>query len=61
MSDMFFDGSSILREVKMTACMERRAATRSKLLVLTPPRLQHEDLRALLEFPCLHPISFQKY
>jgi hypothetical protein len=31
------------------------------LLVLTPQRLQHEDLRAHLEFPGLHPISFQKY
>jgi hypothetical protein len=45
----------------MAACVERRATARSKLLVLTPPWLQHEDLRVLLEFPSLRPISFQKY
>jgi hypothetical protein len=60
-SERFFDGRSISRKVKMTTCVERGVAARSKLLVLTPPRLQHEDLRALLEFPGFHPISFQKY
>jgi hypothetical protein len=33
-SERFFDGNSISRKVKMTACVERRAAARSKLLVL---------------------------
>jgi hypothetical protein len=56
----FFDGNVGLRG-QMTACVERRAAVRSKLLVLMPQRLQHEDLRVLSEFPGLHPICFQKY
>jgi hypothetical protein len=44
MSERFFDGNSISRKVKTTTCMGRGAAVRSKLLVLTPPRLRHEDL-----------------
>jgi hypothetical protein len=61
MIERFFDGNSISKKVKMTACVECRVATRSKFLVLTPHRLQHEDLRAHLEFPGFHLISFQKY
>jgi hypothetical protein len=60
-SERFFDGNSISQKVKMMDCVERRVVAHSKLLVLTPLWLQHEDLRALLEFPGLHPFSFQKY
>jgi hypothetical protein len=48
MSESFFDKNLDLRKVKMTACMRWRVAIYSKLLELTPPRLQHEDLRILL-------------
>jgi hypothetical protein len=57
----FYDGNSISRKVKIMAYAERRAAVRPKLLMVTPPWLQPEDLRALFEFLGLHPTSFQKY
>jgi hypothetical protein len=47
-SERFFDGNSNSLKVKMTACVRWRVAIRSKLQVLTPPRLRHEDLRILL-------------
>jgi hypothetical protein len=59
-SKRFFDGNSILREVRATACVGRDVAARSKLLAPTPPRLRCEDLRARLESSGLRPISFQK-
>jgi hypothetical protein len=47
-SERFFDRNSNSRKVKMMACVRWRVAIHPKLLVLTPPRLQHEDLRVLL-------------
>jgi hypothetical protein len=38
-SERFFDGNSILREVRAMACVGRDVATRSKLLAPMPPRL----------------------
>jgi hypothetical protein len=43
-----FDGNSNSWKVKMTAYVRWRVAIHSKLQVLTPPRLWHEDLRILL-------------
>jgi hypothetical protein len=45
-SERFFKRK--LELAKMTSCAGWRVAIRSKLLVLTPPRLRHEDLRVLL-------------
>jgi hypothetical protein len=59
-SERFFDGSSISRKVKTTACEGLGTTVRSKLLVLTPPRLWHEDLRTHSESPGLRPTSFQE-
>jgi hypothetical protein len=47
-SEKFFVGSSNSKKAKMTVCMSGESPIRSKLLVLTPPRLQHEDLQVLL-------------
>jgi hypothetical protein len=47
-SERFLNGNLNLQKVKMTACAGWRVTIRSKLLVLTPPWLQHEDLRVLL-------------
>jgi hypothetical protein len=47
-SERFFDGNSNSRKVKMTTCMGRRVAIRSKFLVLMHPQLQHEDLQVLI-------------
>jgi hypothetical protein len=55
-----FDGSSILRKVKMVACVGWGAAVRSKFLVFTPPRVRHEDLRTLPEFSGLRPPLFKR-
>jgi hypothetical protein len=45
-SERFFDGNSILREVRMMACVGRHVASCSKFVTPTPPRLRCEDLRA---------------
>jgi hypothetical protein len=60
-SERFFDGNSILREVRVMACVGRAVAARSKLLAPTPPRIRCEDLRAQLESSGLRPTSFQKH
>jgi hypothetical protein len=60
MSEMFFDGNSILREVRAMPCVGCGDAARSKFLVSTPPRLQCEDLRAQSESSGLRHTSFQQ-
>jgi hypothetical protein len=47
-SERFFDGNSISWKEKTTAYVGWGVAVCSKLLVLTPPRLRHEDLRLRL-------------
>jgi hypothetical protein len=59
-SESFFDGNSISQKVKTRACVGRGAAVRSKLLVLMPLRLRHEELQTLCESSGLRPTSFQK-
>jgi hypothetical protein len=60
-SERFFDGNSILREVKAMACVGRGVVVRSKFLVPTSPRLPHEGLRTLSESSGLHPTFAQKH